>query len=353
MKRRKLQSAPPQNKHRRLETPMIRLRSLPLATALLLAVPAFAASGYHLLKSVTVGGDTFWDAVTFDGASHHLFLAHGSHVVVLDSRDYSQVGDIPNVTGAHQVAVGLGKGYATSGTTNSVIVFDTATLKVTGTIAVGTRPDGIVFDPFTRRVFALDAGTKDATVIDAASGTVDGTVPLGGKPEFAVSDGKGHIYDNIEDTSEIVEIDAKKMEVTHRWPLAPCESPSGLAIDRLHARLFAACQNEMMAVLDMKTGKVVATVPTGKGADGAAFDPRTRTVLIPNGEGKLSVIHQDSPDKYRLVENAVTQFGARTIDIDPATHRVFTMTADLTPDPGKRPPYKMTPGSFRMLVYGK
>ena len=324
------------------------------AILLVLSGPALAeSSGIHLLKSVTLGGDTFWDAVTFDAASHHLFITHGSHVVVVDSNSYDLAGDVPDVAGAHQVAIGLGKGFATSGTTNSVIEFDPATLKVTRTIAVGTRPDGTIYDPFTRRVFTFNAGSKDSSVIDVASGTVDGTISLGGKPEFAVSDGKGHVFDNIEDKSEVVEIDANKMEVVARWPLAPCESPSGIAIDRLHARLFVACENEMMAVVDAKNGKVVTTVPTGKGADGAAFDPKLRDVLIPNGEGKLSVIHQDTADKYHLVENAPTQFAARTIDLDPATHRIFSATADLTPDPGKRPPYKMTPGSFRLVVFGK
>ena len=330
-------------------------RSLLLAGAavLTLAAGAAAAPGYHLVKSVTLGGDTFWDAITFDAANHHIFVTYGSHVVVVNSGSFTVQGDIANVTGAHQVAVAPTKGFATSGMTNAVVVFDPKTLAVSGTIAVGTRPDGIVYDPFTRRVFTFNAGSKDATAIDVASGTVDGTVPLGGKPEFAVADGKGHIFDNIEDTSELVEIDAKKMEVMFRWKLAPCESPSGIALDKAHARLFVACENQMMAVVDARTGKVVTTVPTGKGADGAAYDPGTRTVFIPNGEGKVTVIHQDTPDKYRVVENAPTQFGARTIEIDSASHRIFTATADLTPDPGKRPPYKITPGSFRLLVYGR
>jgi YVTN family beta-propeller protein len=319
-----------------------------------LAGPSAAeVSGIHLLKSVTLGGDTFWDAVTFDRPSGHVFVTHGSHVVVVDANTYDVVGDIPDVTGAHQVAIGLGKGFATSGTTNSVVVFDPSTLKVAGTIAVGTRPDGTIFDPFTRRVFTFNAGSKDSTVIDVVSGTVDGTVALGGKPEFAVSDGRGRIFDNIEDKSEIAVIDTKKMDVIARWPLAPCESPSGIAIDKLRARLFVACENEMMAVVNAKSGKVVTTIPTGKGADGAVFDPRSRDVLIPNGEGKLSIIHQDTADKYRLVENVPTQFGARTMDLDPSTHRIFSATADLTPDPGKRPPYKMTPGTFRLLVFGR
>jgi len=312
-------------------------------------------SGIHLLKSVRLGGDTFWDCITLDAPNHHVFIAHGSHFVVVDSASGNPVGDIPNTPGAHEVAVAgpAGKGFATSGTNNSVVVFDAKTLAVTGKIAVGTRPDGILYDPVSKRVFTFNAGSKDSTGIDAASGTVDGTIPLGGKPEFAVADGKGHIFDNIEDTSEIVEIDTHKMEVMKRWPLAPCTEPSGLAFDKAHGRLFAACDNEMMVAVDTATGKVVATVPTGKGADGAGFDAKGRDVLIPNGEGKLSVIHQQTPDKYALVENVPTQRGARTMEFDPATLRIFTVTADLTPDPGNHPPYKMAPGSFRLLIYGR
>jgi len=329
-----------------------------LSTAFLSAAAAATLMGaapapYHLLKSVTLGGDTFWDCITYDAAHHHIFVTHGTHVVVVDSRSLEQVGDIGETPGVHGVAIAGDKGFITAGGNNSAIVFDATTLKTTGSIKVGVRPDAILYDATAKRVFTFNAGSKDATVIDAASGTVDGTIPLGGKPEFAVSDGGGRIYDNIEDTSEVVEIDAKHMAVLHRWPAAPCESPSGLAFDRTHRRLFLACENEMMAVVNALTGKVVASVPTGKGADGAGFDARTRDVLIPNGEGKLSVIHQDTADKYRLVANVPTEFGTRTMDYDTATGRLFTATADLTPDPGKRPPYRMGPGSFRLLVYGR
>jgi DNA-binding beta-propeller fold protein YncE len=306
-----------------------------------------------LLKSVTLGGDTFWDCIYFDAPNHHVFVTHGSHVVVVDSVSYAVAGDIPDTPGVHGVAVAMGKGFITAGGNNTAVVFDPKTLKATGAIKVGTRPDAILYDPPTRRVFTFNAGSKDATVIDVVSGTVDGTIPLGGKPEFAVSDGKGRIYDNIEDTSEIVEIDAKHMQVLRRFPLAPCTEPSGLAFDHRHARLFAACGNEMMAAVDAKSGKVVATVPTGKGADGAGFDSKTQDVLIPNGEGKLSVIHQIAPDRYRLVANDPTEFGVRTMDYDPATRRLFSATADLTPDPGRRPPWQMGPGTFRLVVFGR
>jgi YVTN family beta-propeller protein len=336
---------------------MNKFKHLTAAAALLMATTAVAGpSGIHLLKSVTLGGDTFWDCLTPDASNHRLFIAHGSHVVVADSRTGASVGDIPDVNGAHEVAVAnsFNRGYATAGKTDSVVVFDAKTLKTTGTIKVGSRPDGILYDPTTRRVFTFNAGSKDSTVIDVASGTVDGTIPLGGKPEFAVLDGKGHIFDNIEDTSEIVEIDAKSMSVMKRWKLAPCTEPSGLAFDRAHHRLFAACDNEMMAAVDSETGKIVATVPSGKGADGAGFDAKSGNVLIPEGgDARMSVIHEVTPNSYKLIENVPTQKGARTMDLDPATGRIYTVTAELTPDPGQHPPYKMTPGSFRLLIYGR
>lgn len=328
---------------------------LACAAGFVLMGAAHAGAGLHLLKSVTLGGDTFWDCIFFDAVGHRIFITHGDHVVAVNSDTYEVAGDILDTPGVHGVAVadGFAKGFITAGGSNAVVVFDPKTLKTTGTIAVGTRPDAILFDARSRRVFTFNAGSKDSTVIDVASGTVDGTIALGGKPEFAVGDGAGHLYDNIEDTSELVEIDAKAMDVTRRWPLAPCAEPSGLAIDRTHGRLFVACGNAMMAVVNAKTGKLVATIPTGTHSDGAGYDPATRQVLIPNGEGTLSVIREDAPDKFHLVENVPTQLGARTMDLDPATHRVFTVTADLTPDPGRRPPYRMGPGSFRLLVYGK
>lgn len=327
---------------------------LRLAACFALAASAALAgpSGYHLVQTVPLGGDTFWDCITYDAAHGHIFLTHGSHVVVVDARTYAVAGDIPNTPGVHGVAIAGDKGFITAGGSNSVITFDAVTLKTTGSIPVGTKPDGILYEPVTRRIFTFNAGSKDSTVIDVASGTVVGTITLGGKPEFAVTDGKGHIYDNIEDTSEIVQIDPRAMTVIARWPLSPCTEPSGLAIDAEHNRLFAACDNAVMAAVNAKNGAVVATIPTGKGADGAGFDPATGNVLIPNGEGKLSVIHEDMPGHYTLVENVPTQFGARTMDFDPDGQRIFTVTADLTPDPGKHPPYKMTPGSFRLLVYG-
>jgi YVTN family beta-propeller protein len=327
--------------------------SLVAAFAVAASAALAGTSGYHLIQTVPIGGDTFWDCITYDAANHHIFVTHGTHVVVVDSRLYQLVGNFPDTPGVHAVAVAPRMGFITAGGSNSVVTFDPVTLKATGSIAVGTKPDGILYDAVTRRIFTFNAGSKDSTVIDAGTGAVIGTIPLGGKPEFAVSDGKGHIFDNIEDTSELVKIDARTMTVMQRWPLAPCQSPSGLAIDVAHNRLFAACGNQMMAAVNARTGEIVATVPTSKGADGAGFDPASGDVLIPNGEGKLSVIREETPDRYTLIENVPTEFGARTMDFDPARRRVFTATADLTPDPGQHPPYKMAHGSFRLLVYGK
>ena len=333
---------------------MMKRAWLAAVAALVVAAPAWAAGSYRLVKSVTIGGDTFWDYLTFDASSHRLYIAHGTHVVVVDTERYAVVGDIGGTPGVHGVALAddLGKGFISAGGSNEVVVFDPRTLAVTGRIPVGERPDAIRYDAPTHLVLTFNAVSHDTTVIDAVAGRVVGTIALDGKPEEAVSDGHGHLYDNLEDVSQIVELDPVKLRVTHRWSLAPCQEPTGLAFDVAHARLFAACGNEMMAVVDAHNGRVVTTVPTGKHSDGAGFDPGTGDVLIPDGEGKLTVIHEDTPDRYHLVANVPTQPGARTMAYDPATHRFFTATADLTPNPQGRPRYRMTPGSFRLLVYG-
>lgn len=332
---------------------MMKRTCLAAVAALVVAAPTWAAGDFRLVKSVTIGGDTFWDYLTFDAESRRLYIAHGTHVVVVDTDSYAVVGDIDGTPGVHGVALadGLGKGFISAGGSNEVVVFDPKTLAVTARIPVGERPDAIRYDAPTRRVLTFNAVSHDTTVIDAVSGRVIGTVPLDGKPEEAASDGHGHLYDNLEDVSQIVEIDAVKLRVTHRWSLAPCQEPTGLAFDAAHARLFAACGNGMMAVVDARSGKVVTTLPTGRHSDGAWFDAGTGNVLIPDGEGKLTVIHQDAPDRYHLVANVPTQVGARTMAYDPATQRLFTATADLTPNPQGHPRYRMTPGSFRLLVY--
>ncbi|HEX3673396.1 MAG TPA: hypothetical protein VHU87_03915 [Rhizomicrobium sp.] len=315
------------------------------------------ASGYHLVKTVPLGGDGFWDYLSIDPVHRHLFISHGTHVMVLDADSYAVVGDIANTPRVHGIAIAGAHGFISDGGDNTVTMFDTVSLKTIARIAAGAKPDGIIYDPASRRVFAMNAGGDDAAAIDAATGTVVGSVALGGRPEFPAADGKGNIFVNIEDKSEMVEFNAQTLKIENRWPLAPCEGPSGLAIDAAHGRLFAGCHNQMMAVVDAASGKVIATPGIGKGVDANRFDAQTGYVFSSNGEGTLTVVHEDSPDKFPVVDSVPTQPGARTMEVDPQTHTVFLVTADLTPaaptadNPHPRP--AIVPGSFRLLVFAR
>lgn len=325
-----------------------------------LALPAEAGpSGYHLVKAVPLAGDTFWDYLGFDDANRHLFVTHGTHVMVIDADTWQLAGDIPDTPGVHGVAVApdLGRGFTSNGMSNSVTAFDLETLKTIGTYPTGMGPDSITYDPVSHRVFTLDGKGNDTTALDGATGAIVKSIPLGGRPETAVADGLGHIFANIESTSEIVKIDAQTLSIAARWPVKPCDSPSGLAMDTRNAILFAGCDNGMMAVVDATDGKVIATPAIGKGVDADRFDPGTNDAFASNGEGTLTVVHEDSPHKFTVVENIPTQKGARTMEVDPKTHTVFLVTADRTPvaptpdNPHPRP--AMVPGSFRLLVVGK
>ena len=240
-------------------------------TALLSARPkaAPASSGYALTKTISIPGDEGWDYVGVDSAARRVYVSHGSHVVVLDADTYAIVGDIPDTAGVHGIAIAadLGRGFASNGRANNSTFFDLKTLKPIGVYPTGTNPDAILYEPVTKRVFTFNGRSQDATALDAMTGAALGTVPLGGKPEFAAADGNGGIYVNIEDKSELVHLDAKKLTILHRWPLAPCQEPSGLAIDLKNHRLFAGCDNKMMAVIDGETGRVVATPAIGEGVD--------------------------------------------------------------------------------------
>ena len=320
------------------------------------AAPAAGPSGYHLVRTVPLPGDEGWDDLAIHKPSHRLFITHGTHVVVVNLSDFSIAGDIADTPRVHAVAfapVAGGLGFTSNGGDNTVSVFKLSSLQVAKRIPVGNGPDAIIYDRASRRVFAFNGHGNDATVIDAASQTVDGTIPLGGKPEFAAADGKGKVFVNIEDMSEIVVLDAKKMVVVKRWPLAPCEEPSGLAIDIAHNRLFAACHNKMMAVVDALTGKIVATPAIGEGPDGAGFDPKTQLAFTSNGEGTLTVVREVSPGDFKVIDTVQTQKRARTIVLDPKSHDVFLVTADFNPPatPGTRG--TIVPGTFRLLVYGK
>lgn len=316
------------------------------------AARATGASGYKVIKTLAVGGEGGWDYLTVDADARRVYVSHGTHVVVLDADSGAVAGDIPNTEGVHGIALvpELGRGFISDGRANQVTIFDLKTLKTLGTVPTGTNPDAIVYDDVSKRVFAFNGRSHNTTAIDAAGGKVAGTLELSGKPEFAVADGKGSIFVNIEDKSELVEIDARKPAVTHSWPLAPCQEPSGLAMDTEHRRLFAGCDNKMMAVVDADSGKVIATPAIGEGVDANAFDPATGYAFSSNGEGTLTVVHEDSPDKFTVIDNVPTKRSARTMGLDLKTHNIFLPAADFEPPaPGERRG-KMKPGSFVVLV---
>jgi hypothetical protein len=319
------------------------------------ASPAPGSSGYHLIKSVPVPGDEGWDYLNVDADARRVYISHGSHVVVLNADTYAIEGDIPDTAGVHGIALApdLGRGFVSAGRTNTAVIFDIRSLKTVGTAKTDANPDAIVYDRVTKRVFTLNGRGQNTTAINAGDGTVAGTLALGGKPEFAVADGKGSIFVNIEDKSELVQFDAQKLTETHRWPLAPCKSPSGLSMDLKSRRLFSVCDEKVMAVVNADTGKVVATPEICQGPDASAFDPATDYAFASCGDGNLTVIHEDSPDKFTVVENVPTKRSARTMGLDLKTHNIFLSSAEFDPPaPGERRG-KMKPGSFAILVVGK
>jgi YVTN family beta-propeller protein len=324
------------------------------------AAQAPGPSGYHLLKKIKLGGVGFWDYLAFDSPTRRLFISRGTKVVVLDVDSEKVVGEIPDTLGVHGTALApdLGKGFTSNGGAGTVSIFDLKTLEVTGHAQAGKNPDSIVYDPATKRVFTMNGRSSDSTAIDAVTGDVLATIPLGGRPESAVADGAGHIYVDLEDKSQIQQIDSKSLAVTAKWPLAPCESPAGLAIDTAHRRLFAGCHNKVMAILDADSGKVVASPPIGAGVDANQFDPGTGFAFSSNGGGTLTVVHEDSPDQFTVVEEVPTQTGARTMALDPKTHQVFLVTADFSPAPSPtpenpRPRGGMVPDSVVVLVFAR
>lgn len=317
-------------------------------------------NGYHLLKKIEVGGDGGWDYLFADAETHRLYVSHSTKVVVIDTETGATVGEIPDTKGVHGIAVAdkLGRGFTSNGRDDSVTIFDLKTLKKIGDVKVGKNPDAIIYDAATKRVFAFNGGSSNATVIEAADGKVAGTIDLGGKPEFATADGKGTVYVNIEDTSEVVQIDSKKLIAKAHWSIAPGEEPSGMAIDLKSHRLFIVCGNKKMIVLNADSGKVVADLPIGDGTDAAAFDPQTKLAFSSNGEGTLTVVREDSADKFSVVENVATQRGARTMTLDTKTNRIYLATAAFgeTPAPTAerpRPRPAIVPNSFVILVFGK
>ncbi|HEY3039289.1 MAG TPA: hypothetical protein VGJ66_11160 [Pyrinomonadaceae bacterium] len=316
--------------------------------------------GYHLLKKFVLGGEGGWDLLAVDSAAHRLYISRATHVMVVDTDSGAIVGDIANTPRVHGIAIApeFGKGFITNGGDATVTIFDLKTLKPSSQVKVGQNPDAILYDPVSKRIFAFNGNSKDATAIDAGTGTVAGTLALGGKPELAVADERGRVYVNLEDKSQIVAIDSRKLKIEATWPLAPGEEPTGIAMDRKHRRLFVTCSNKLMAVVNADNGKLLTTLPIGSGVDGAAFDSDKQLAFSSNGDGTLTVVREDSPDKFSVAENVVTQRGARTLDLDQKTHRVFLVTAEFGPTPAPtverpRPRPPMLPGTFTLLVFGR
>ena len=303
--------------------------------------PAFSTDDYHLVKKIPISGTGSWDYLTVDEGARRLYVSHGTQVEVLDVDSGAIVGQIPNTLGVHGIAIApdSGRGFTSNGQSSTVTIFDLKTLKPVGEVKTGKKPDAIIYDPATHRVFAFNGGGNSTTVIDAADGRVAGTIDRGGGPEFAAADSEGHVFNNLEDESLVVKIDSRKLTVEQRWKTAPCEAPSSMAIDRPNRRLFIGCRSHVMAVMNADTGQVITTLPIGDHVDATAFDPNTRLIFNSNGEGTITVIHQDSPDKYSLVENVKTLPRAKTMALDPKTHQLFLSTAES--------------GQFEVLVVGK
>jgi len=325
------------------------------------AAPALlgAQQPYKVIDQWKVGGDGGWDYLQIDPPAHRLYLTRGPRVDVVDTTSGKVVGAITGLHGTHGVALdAAGKlGYISDGGGNAVVVFDRATLATVATIAAGTNPDGILFDPATSSVWAFNGRSKDATVIDTTTQKVVATIALPGKPEFPASDGKGSIFVNIEDKNEIVRLDARAHTITATWPLAGCDSPSGLALDVAGSRLFSVCDGKKMAVTDAKTGASIATPAIGDGPDAAGYSAKFKLAFSSNGEGTLTVVDAGKAE-YPTVQTVPTQRSARTMIYDPSTDRIYLSAAELGPRPAAtpenpRPRPSMVPGSFTVIVVGR
>jgi DNA-binding beta-propeller fold protein YncE len=313
-------------------------------------------SSYHLSSSIAIPGSGGWDYIAADSDNRRLYVSHSTVVDVVDLDSEKIVGQIAGTNGVHGIAIAndLGRGFISAGRDNQIVIFDLKTLATLGTAKTGTNPDGILYEPSTQRVFAFNGRSKNATVINAKDGSVVGTIELGGKPEFPVADGKGDVFVNVEDKNEIAHINAKTLNVKARWSIAPAESPSGLAIDKEHHRLFAVCDGKKMVVLNYDNGKVVATVPIGEGPDAAAYDPGAHIAFSSNGEGTVTVVNAEGHDKY-TPSTVDTKKGARTMTVDLKTHKLYLPSAEYGPAPAAtadnpHPWPSIVEGSFKILV---
>jgi YVTN family beta-propeller protein len=334
------------------------------AAATFVGVTAFcfgATPSYHLVTEIPIGGDGGWDYLSVDSGARRLYVSHATKMVVIDLDRNAVVGEIADTPGVHGIALApdLKRGFTTNGRENKSSLVDLATLKTLAKIDTGANPDGMVYEPGRQEVYVFNGRGHSATVIDAKTAKVAATIELGGKPEFATADAKaGRVYDNLEDKNEVVAIDTATHAVVNRWPIAPAEGASGMAIDPEHHRLFLGCDNKLMAMLDSTTGKVVGTVPIGEGVDANAFDPGTQLAFASCGDGTVTIAHEDTPDKLTVVQTLKTEPRARTMTLDPKTHRIYLASARFeapaagSAGEGKRPRPTMVPGSFKVLVYG-
>jgi DNA-binding beta-propeller fold protein YncE len=324
-----------------------------LATATLLSGQS---SSYRVTHTYTLGGDGSWDYVVPDPPNHRLFIARQNRVMVVNEDSGMLLGEVTGIQGAHGTAVAesTGHGFATSGNDQSVVMFDLKTFKTLARIPAAEDSDAIVYDGPSNRVFTLNGDAHSSTVIDAGAGALVTNIPLGGKPEYGASAGDGKVYANLTDTSEVVEIDAKTATLSRRWSTAPCKQPVSMAVDAIHHRLFSGCRSGVMAVSDYQAGKVVATLPIGKGVDGAGYDAASGNAFASNADGTLTVIHQDAPDQYQVMENVPTPQGSRNMGLDPTNHRVFVVSAKFGPPPAGAPPGRgrgtVLPGTFTLMV---
>jgi YVTN family beta-propeller protein len=329
-----------------------------------LALASSPEGGFHLLKKYDLGaapgGKEYWDYLTLDTSTRRLYISHGTEVKIVDADSGSAVGSVPDLKRVHGIALvkDLDRGFISDGGADEVVAFDLKSLKITGHIKTGSNPDCIIYDSASKHIFTMNGKTNDASVIDPVSGTVLATIPMGGRPEYAVADGKGMIYDNIEDKNEVVVLDTRTNTVKAHWPIAPAEEATAMDMDVQHRRLFIGGRNKVLAIMDADTGKVLQNFPIGAGVDTNSYEPETGLLFTATREGTLHVFHEDSPDKFSVIETVQTQFGARNMALDPKTHRLLIDTADFAPaaaPTAEQPKPQPTPiaGTFRLLVYGR
>jgi len=338
------------------------MRRLALAIVVVCLAPVLAQSGltYHVTHTYELGGDGGWDYIVPSHDEHRVYIGRTNRVMVVDENDGRLLGEVMGIRGAHGTAIALasGHGFATSGDDQSIVMFDLKSFKELARIPAAEDADAIVYDAPSNRVFSLNGDAHSSTVVDAAAGKVVTNIPLGGKPEYGASAGDGKVYANLTDVSEVVEIDAKSAAVTRRWPTEPCRQPVSMAIDTRHHRLFSGCRSGVLAVSDYQAGKAITTLPIGMGVDGAGYDPARGDVFATNADGTLTVIHQDSADKYHVVGNLSTAVGSRNMGLDPTLHRIFVAAALFAPPPapiasapqGRGGRAAVMPGTFKLLV---